>query len=155
MLKTEVNDLLDKETRMWFQRSRSPWAVHGDKNSKYFHRRATQRLRRNRIDGIRDSQGRWCLDPSKVASAILDFYSNLFSSPHTCQPNVVLDSIQCIVTNDMNRQVLEEFSENEVHVALNQMATLKAPGRMGCPPFSISTTRIWWVTILLNLCFPF
>ena len=39
MLKAEVNDLLDKETRMWFQRSRTLWAVHGDKNSKYFHRK--------------------------------------------------------------------------------------------------------------------
>ena len=34
MLKTKANDLLDKETRMWFQQSRSLWAVHGDKNSK-------------------------------------------------------------------------------------------------------------------------
>ena len=55
MLKTEVNDLFDKETRMWFQQSRSLWSIHGDKNSKYFHWRATQRLRRNWIDGIKDS----------------------------------------------------------------------------------------------------
>ena len=41
MLWCEVNDLLDKETRMWFQRSQSLWAVHSDKNSKYFHSRAT------------------------------------------------------------------------------------------------------------------
>ena len=134
MLKTKVNDLLDKETRMWFQQSRSLWAVHGNKNSKYFHWRETQRLGRNRIDGFMDSQGRWCSDPREVASAILDFYSNLFSSPQTYQPEVVLDSIQCIVTNDMNIQHLEEFSKNEVHVALNQMAPLKAPCTDGMPP---------------------
>ena len=34
----------------------------------------------------------------------------------------------------MNIQLLEEFSENEVHVALNQMAPLKAPGTDGMPP---------------------
>ena len=30
-LGNEVNDLLDKETMMWFQRSRALWAIHGDK----------------------------------------------------------------------------------------------------------------------------
>ena len=30
-LRSEVHDLLDKENRMWFQRSRSLWTVHGDK----------------------------------------------------------------------------------------------------------------------------
>lgn len=57
MLRTEVNDLLDKETRMWFQRSWSLWVVHGDKNSNYFHMRATQRYRKNRINGIKNTLG--------------------------------------------------------------------------------------------------
>lgn len=37
-LRSEVNDLPNKENRMWFQRSWSLWTVHGDKNSKYFHK---------------------------------------------------------------------------------------------------------------------
>ena len=42
---------------MWFQRSRALWATHGDKNSKYFHNRATQQFQKNKIDGIRDEAG--------------------------------------------------------------------------------------------------
>lgn len=153
MLKTEVNDLLDKETRLWFQRSRSLWAVHGDKNSKYFHQRATQQLRRNRIDGIKDSSRHWCSDPGKVALEVPGFYSNLFSSPHTYQPEMVLNSIQCIVIDDMNRKLSADFSEDEVQAALNQMTPLKAPGPDGMPPYSINTTGTWLVSISLNLYF--
>ena len=35
-LKEEINDLMDKETRMWLQWSKPLWASHGDINSKVF-----------------------------------------------------------------------------------------------------------------------
>lgn len=44
-LMIELNILMDKEARMWLQRSKVQWAKYGDRNSKYFHARATQRLR--------------------------------------------------------------------------------------------------------------
>ena len=43
-LKREIIELIDKDNRMWFQ-----WAKDGDKNSKFFHNRATQRKRKNSI----------------------------------------------------------------------------------------------------------
>ena len=110
------------------------WVVHGDKNSKYFHSRAVQRLRRNHIDGIRDSTWQWCSDLRRVANEVLKFYSSLFSSPHTCQPEMALDSTQSIVIDDMNRQPSTDFLESEVQVVLSQMATLKALGLDGMPP---------------------
>lgn len=42
-LEAEINDLLDKESCIWLQRSKVLWAKNRDQNSKYFHRRATQR----------------------------------------------------------------------------------------------------------------
>ena len=38
------------------------------------------------------------------------------------------------MTEDMNRQLLAEFSKGVVKLALNQMAPLKAPGLDGMPP---------------------
>ena len=42
LIKYEIKDLMDKETCMWFQRSKTNQAAHGDKNSNYFYSRATQ-----------------------------------------------------------------------------------------------------------------
>ena len=43
-LMLELNNLMDKEARMWLQRSKVQWAKYGDRNLKYFHARATQIL---------------------------------------------------------------------------------------------------------------
>ena len=132
-LRNEVNDLLDKETRMWFQRSRALWAIHGDKNSKYFHSKATQRFRRNKIEGIKNVRGQWS-DPKDVAKELLDYYSELFTLTQACQPDLALEAVPRLVTKEMNKDLLAEFTEEEVKKSLNQMAPLKAPGPDGMPP---------------------
>ena len=58
-LRRELNILLDKESQMWRQRSRTQWVAKGDKNTKYFHEVATQRKRSNFIKGVRDANGVW------------------------------------------------------------------------------------------------
>ena len=134
MLKGEVNDLMDKEKKMWFQRSRSLWATFGDKNSKYLHSRAMQRYRRNKIDGVRDCGGHCQLNPKEIANEFLKYFSELFSTSSNCQPELALDTIQSLMTEDMNKLLNAEFTEEEVKVALNQMAPLKSPGPDGMPP---------------------
>ena len=42
-LKAEVNVLLDNEATMWAQRSRLLWVKNGDRNTIYFHSRATKK----------------------------------------------------------------------------------------------------------------
>lgn len=57
-LKGEVAELLRVEEKMWQQRSHVHWMVSGDKNTSYFHNRASQRFRRNNISELRDLEGR-------------------------------------------------------------------------------------------------
>ena len=83
-LRSKVIDLFDKENIMWFQRSRSLWAVHGDRNSKYFHSKATQRLRRNKIRGIKNSAGLWVTNPIEVADCLVSYYKSLFTTSSIC-----------------------------------------------------------------------
>ncbi|XP_065635520.1 uncharacterized protein LOC136070080 [Quercus suber] len=114
-LKVEISSLLDKEERMWNQRLRVLWMSQGDRNTKYFHSKATKRHRRNSIRGIRDTQNQWKEDPESIASVLINFYQELFLSSNPSLANGVLDRIPHLITIDMNLELSKEFLACEHH----------------------------------------
>ena len=56
-LRREINNLLDCKEIFWHQRSRILWNGQGDRNTKFFHSRASQRWKKNSISGIWDESG--------------------------------------------------------------------------------------------------
>lgn len=55
--KMELNKLLLEEEDMWNQRSRNCWLKSGDRNTSFFHTKASNRHKRNSIVKIMDSNG--------------------------------------------------------------------------------------------------
>ena len=79
-LRRKLNVLLDKESRMWSQRSRAQWLANGDRNTKFFHGVTTLRKHRNFIKGIWDRYGEWFTDERAVGDIFIDFYTRLFTT---------------------------------------------------------------------------
>lgn len=55
-LRAEMNELLEREEIMWYQRSRVQWLKEGNRNTKVFHNKANQRRRKNAIEKLKDEQ---------------------------------------------------------------------------------------------------
>jgi hypothetical protein len=53
-----LDELLLREEIMWRQRSRVSWLKHGDQNTKFFHRKASWRAKKNRIWKLKKVDGR-------------------------------------------------------------------------------------------------
>ena len=119
---------------MWQQRSHVHWMVSGDKNTSYFHNRASQRFQRNSISELRDPEGRLTSGNEEVSGMIVEYYKQLFTSSNSHDIEEVVRFTKQVVTEDMNSSLIKNFSKEEVEIALKQMAPLKASGPDGMPP---------------------
>ena len=79
-LRKEINELLDEEEIRWNQRSRVDWLKLGDRNTQYFHHRASQRKRKNEIRGLWDKNGKWCEKMGEIANIATDYFSEIFTT---------------------------------------------------------------------------
>ena len=117
-LEKQILTLLDREAKMWAQRSKVQWLRDGDKNTRFFHSKATQRRRRNYIKGLYDENGQWCTHPSRVTDTVVQFYQKLFTSCELVDFEEISEQIPTKVTEDMNVELLKEFTADEVENAL-------------------------------------
>ena len=122
ILRNEINELLDSEEIKWHQRSKVQWLGLGDRNTNYFHTRASDRRRKNTISCIMEKEGNW----HDSIDGIVEY-----SSTYLTRISEVLDIIPTKVTKEMNQLLIKEFTREEIEVALNQMHPIKALGPNG------------------------
>jgi len=118
---------------MWQQRSRVMWLTAGDKNTKFFHLRASQRKRRNKITKLKKADGQFTEVEREMSEMAMLFYQKLYTTEGTIGMERVLDTIPSKVTTGMNSQLLRPYTKEEVKAALFQMFPTKAPGPDGFP----------------------
>ncbi|KAL5555093.1 hypothetical protein UlMin_037329 [Ulmus minor] len=119
-----------KEERYWKQRSKDMWLKCGERNSKFFHQKASARKSNNTITGLLDNNEKWCDEEEGLAHIIENHFETLFSSssPSSVDFDQVLASIERKVTPQLNDQLEQAFDAKDVKTAVFQMAPTKSPG---------------------------
>ncbi|VVA25489.1 Hypothetical predicted protein, partial [Prunus dulcis] len=75
-----VSDLVHKEEVKWRQRGKIQWARDGDSNTKFFHRIASGRRKRNFIQKLEVAGGGVVVSEGEIELEIINFFKNLYSS---------------------------------------------------------------------------
>lgn len=128
-----IVELNHREEVIWKQRSRVTWLKEGDRNTRFFHLRASQRRKRNRINKLKRVDGSFTEVDEEMAALTTTFYRDLYTSEGTENTDQLLDSVPVKVTGAMNDELLKPFNPEEVKAALFQMFPTKAPGPDGFP----------------------
>ena len=78
--------------------------------------------------------GNWLTNQEEIGHELESYYKDLFSTSNPNLDVASLEKIPCMLTDEMNAELVKEFTDLEVKEALNQMAPLKALGLDGMPP---------------------
>ena len=119
ILRKKIDELLDSEEIMWHQRSKVQWLGLGDRNTKYFHTKALDRRRKNTISCIMDKEGNWHDLIDGIVEVAISYFKNLYSSAFPTCILEVFDAIPTKVTEEINQFLIQEFTREEIEVALN------------------------------------
>ncbi|CAM8965691.1 unnamed protein product [Rhodiola kirilowii] len=135
-LTDELDEWMEREELFWRQRSRAEWLRSGDRNTSYFHAKASQRKKRNQIDKLRNQTGELSYSESEFISTITNYFTDIFKSQvnnHGEWWDREFEAVPKLITEEMNERLKAPYTEGEVRRALFQMHPTKAPGLDGFP----------------------
>ena len=113
---------------MWQQRSKVQWMGLGDRNTKYFHSKASGRKKKNTITRLLDDMGVWRESTLGVAEVAMSYFEKLYTTSHPSRIQEVIDTMEPKVSVEMNQNLIRQFTKEEVEAALKQMHPTKSPG---------------------------
>ncbi|GMI91034.1 hypothetical protein HRI_002772700 [Hibiscus trionum] len=138
-----LNFEMDKEELYWEQRARANWLRNGDKNTSFFHRYASYRKKKNRVEHLLDDMGNSIDSTDELLNLATNYFSELFHSNGVDDPVEILDGVQTCITDQMNDALDRVFTSEEVLIAVKEMGPLKASGEDGLG--AVFYQRFWHI----------
>ncbi|CAM8948104.1 unnamed protein product [Rhodiola kirilowii] len=132
----ELDVWLAREEIMWQQRSRVLWLNQGDRNTKFFHARATHRKKKNWIYCLKDEQGVRHTGEKEFLRIAAAYFHKIFSSSSEAgrrDEEDLVELVNPVISEDMNNALLGDISEEEIRKSIFAQGPLKAPGLDGFP----------------------
>lgn len=127
-LSKQLDDILNQEELLLFQKSRSDWIQFGDRNTSFFHQKTMTRRRHNPIVWIKDDRGQWISNEDELKAHAIDFFANLYTADAiSFNSNFTPNDFPCIDSDRMN--IMERHvDDDEINDTIFSMKPLRAPG---------------------------
>ena len=94
------------------------WLKHGDRNTKFFHSKASQRRQMSYIEGIKNANGVWVEEVEEVAEVASDYFMNIFTAGTCDRMEECLNIVNHKITDDMLEVLSRPYSSEEIKAAL-------------------------------------
>jgi hypothetical protein len=143
-MEDKLDKLMKQEETWWAQRAKANWLQHGDMNTSFFHFKASQRKRKNKINFILDHMGNRATSNKDIHHTFMNYFTNIFTSSNPTNMSTALSGISNRILPHMYDHLNQDFSSTEVYQAVHQLKGNAAPGPDG---LSAKFFQSYWDTI--------
>jgi hypothetical protein len=146
-MEANLDNLLKHEETWWAQRAKANWLQSGDRNTSFFHFKASQRKRKNNINFIIYQSGNRATDNNNIQNTFMDYFIDFIDIFTSSNPSNFSDCLTG-VANRVNPHMYEilnmDFTTQEVYTDVHQLKGNSAPGHDG---LSAKFFQSYWSTI--------
>jgi hypothetical protein len=103
---------------MWLQHSRVAWLKEGDHNTKFFHRKAVDRANKNKVKFLKKADSQFTKVKSEMEAMATSFFKELYRADPAVKPEEVLGLFEPTISDETNRKLCKEFSDEEIGDAM-------------------------------------
>ncbi|KAK3223002.1 hypothetical protein Dsin_010027 [Dipteronia sinensis] len=124
---------LDTEERYWWQHARVEWLSEGDRNTRFFHSKASARRSRNSIAGLINEKGEWVEKKNELEDVISQYFKNIFSTSSLSLANIaaITNGVHAKFDSSSMSVLNKPFDAVEIRSVVFDISPMKAPGRDG------------------------
>ncbi|KAH0684689.1 hypothetical protein KY289_022441 [Solanum tuberosum] len=129
--RAEFTRFLKIQDKVMCQKARVKWLEEGDTNSTFFHNVIKDKNKRLLIHKIKDQDGNWVEGTTQVATATVNYFSNLFKVEDIDENNDIFNVIDRVVTREDNISLTSLPSIQELKDVVFSIDPDSAPGPDG------------------------
>ncbi|XP_031116501.1 uncharacterized protein LOC116020159 [Ipomoea triloba] len=132
-LENQLTRLEAQEDTFWRQRAKQHWLKGADANTRFYHRYASARKKKNSLSRLKNDAGVW-VEGEALEPVVLSYFNHIFHSTGSALEEPFFSNIAPRVSQADNDTLLRPFEISEVKETLFSMFPDKAPGPDGMNP---------------------
>ncbi|XP_021723765.1 uncharacterized protein LOC110691155 [Chenopodium quinoa] len=78
-LRRDLDEILEREEVLWYQKARIEWLKNGDRNTTFFQLSTVVKRWKNKTVSLKREDGVWLHDKNEIKDHIVNYYSKLFT----------------------------------------------------------------------------
>ena len=131
VIQNQLGIAFREEESFWRLKSRDKWMAGGDKNSKFFQASVKANRIKNCLSFLVDENGIEHTLNKEKGKIAEQFFEDLFTSSYPANMDSVLEGFQTKVTQDMNHDLTQKITEQEIYNAVFSINAESSPGPDG------------------------